>query len=228
MLFPSFAAKKWTVLKLISWKHSFRKLNEENEMAKKKKQALDNLLNTGRISQSTYDLFNNEIDEAIAEIEKQQNALLEKMNSKMEELEAQIKTLEMLLANFEIQHVTGEVDEEVYQSEIGVLSMGIETAKHELDVVREAVNQLSSGMQILSTEVVVEQKIEPQSAETEVSQPKVEVVEEKLSESPVEPVEVKEVDSFQAQQKNPQETSQSTKESQSTETVAEGKEKQEA
>lgn len=234
MLFPSFAAKKWTVLKLISWKHSFRKLNEENEMAKKKKQALDNLLNTGRISQSTYDLFNNEIDEGIAEIERQQKGLLEKMNSKMEELEAQIKTLEMLLANFEIQHVTGEVDEEVYQSEIGILSMGIETAKHELDVVREAVNQLSSGMQISSTEVVVEQKIEPQSAETKVSQPKVEVVEEtvsvveeKLSESPVEPVEVKEVDSFQAQQENKQETSQSTEESQSTETVAEGEEKQE-
>ena len=234
MLFPSFAAKKWTVLKLISWKHSFRKLNEENEMAKKKKQALDNLLNTGRISQSTYDLFNNEIDEAIAEVERQQKGLLEKMNSKMEELEEQIKTLERLLANFEIQHVTGEVDDEVYQSEIGILSMGIETAKHELDVVREAVNQLSSGMQISSTEVVVEQKIEPQSAENEVSQPKVEVVEEtvsvveeKLSESPVEPVEVKEVDSFQAQQENKQETSQSTEESQSTETVAEGEEKQE-
>jgi len=223
MLFPSFAAKKWTVLKLISWKHSFKKLNEENEMAKKKKQALDNLLNTGRISQSTYDLFNNEIDEAIAEIERQQKALLEKMNSKMEELEAQIKTLERLLANFEIQHVTGEVDEEVYQNEIGILSMGIETAKHELDVVREAVNQLSSGMQISSTEVVVEQKIEPQSAETGVSEPKVEVVEEKLSKSPVEPVVVKEVDSFQAQQ----ETSQSTEESQSTEKVAEGEEKQE-
>jgi hypothetical protein len=156
------------------------------------------------------------------------------MNSKMEELEAQIKTLEMLLANFEIQHVTGEVDEEVYQREIGILSMGIETAKQELDVVREAVNQLSSGMQISSTEVVVEQKMEPQSAENEVSQPKVEVVEEtvsvveeKLSESLVEPVEVKEVDSFQAQQENKQETSQSTEESQPTETVAEGEGKQE-
>jgi hypothetical protein len=192
-------------------------------MAKKKKQALDNLLNTGRISQSTYDLFNNEIDEAVAEIERQQKGLLEKMNSKMEELEEQIKTLEMLLANFEIQHVTGEVDEEVYQREMGILSMGIETAKQELDTVREAVNQLSSGMQISSTEVVVEQKMEPQSAETEVSEPKVEVVEEKLSESPVEPVEVKEVNSFQAQQ----ETSQSAEESQSTEKVAEGKEKQE-
>jgi hypothetical protein len=105
--------------------------------------------------------------------------------------------------------------------------MGIETAKQELDMVREAVNQLSSGMQILSTEVAVEQKIEPQSAETEVSEPKVEVVEEKLPEPPIERVEVKETDSFQAQQENKQETSQSTEESQSTETVAEGGEKQE-
>jgi hypothetical protein len=227
MLFPCFAAKKWTVLKLISWKHSFRKLSEENEMAKKKKQALDNLLNTGRISQSTYDLFSNEMDETIAEIERQQKGLLEKMNSKMEELEEQIKTLEMLLANFEIQHVTGEVDEEVYQREINILSMGIDTAKQELDVVREAVNQLSSGIQISSTEVVVEQKMEPQPAEAEVSEPKVEVVEEKLPEPPVEPIEVKEVDSFQAQQENSQETPQNTGEVQPTETVAEGEEKQE-
>jgi hypothetical protein len=133
----------------------------------------------------------------------------------------------MLLANFEIQHVTGEVDEEVYQREIGILSMGIETAKQELDTVREAVNQLSSGMQVSTPEMVVQQKIEPQPEETEVSEPKVEVVEEKLPEPPVERVEVKETDSFQAQQKNPQETSQSAEESQSTEKVAEGEEKQE-
>ena len=212
---------------MISWKRSFEILSEEYETVKKKKQALDNLVNAGRISQSTFDFFNREIDEAMAEIEGKQKALAEKMNSKIKELEEQIKTLEILLANFEIQHVTGEVDEEVYQREIGVLSMGIETAKHELDGVREAVNQLSSGMQILSTEVAVEQKIEPQSAENEVSQPKVEVVEEKLPESPIERVEVKETDSFQAQQENKQETSQSTEESQSTETVAEGGEKQE-
>jgi len=62
---------------------------------------------------------------------------------------------------------------------------------------------------------------------TEVSEPKVEVVEEKLPEPPIERVEVKETDSFQAQQENPQEISQNTEESQSTEIVAEGEEKQE-
>jgi hypothetical protein len=211
------------VQELISWKRSFKKLTEENEMAKKKKEALNNLLSTGRISQSTYDLFNNEIDEAIAEIEKQQKALLEKMNSKMEELGAQIKTLEMLLANSEIQHVTGEVNDEVYQREISILSMGIETAKQELDTVREAVNQLSSGTQVSTPEMVIQQKIEPQPEGTEVSEPKVEVAEEKLPEPPIERVEVKETGSFQAQQ----ETQQNSEESQ-PETAAEGEEKQEA
>jgi len=168
MLFPSFTPKKWTVLKLISWKHSFKRLSEEYEMSKKKKQALDNLLNTGRISQPTYDLFSKEVDEAIAEIERQHEALLEKMDSKMKELEGQIKTLEIILANFEIQHVSGEVDEEVYQREISLLSVGVETARHELDAMREAMNQLSSGIQIPAADVVGQQETEPQPPENKV------------------------------------------------------------
>jgi chromosome segregation ATPase len=208
------------VLKLISWKHSFKRLSEENEMAKKKKEALDNLLSNGRISQSTYDVFSGEIDEAIAEIERQQKALLEKMNSKMAELEEQIKTLEMLLANFEIQHVTGELDEEVYQREINILSVGIETAQHELDTVKEAVSQLSSGMQPPVADVV-EQNVELQPAESA-------NVEEKLSEPPIEPIKVNESDSFQPQQENTQETLQSSGEQQPAETEVKDEEKQEA
>jgi len=238
------------VLKLTWWKHSFERLNEEYEMAKRKKQALDNLLNSGRISQSTYESFNKEIDEAIAEIERQQENLLEKMNSKMGELEQHVKTLEMLLANFEIQHVAGEIDEEVYQREIDLLSMGLETARRELDVVREAVNQLSSGMQILTTETVVPQEMEPQPAESVEASPQLEVevteetipvveseetpeesVEQNLPEPPVESVEGGETESFrspQEAQEEPQETSQNPEETQSMETEAEGEERQEA
>jgi len=209
-----FYAKKWTVLKLISWKHSFKRLNEEYEMARKKKQALDNLLNSGRISQSTYELFNNEIAEAILEIERQQKDLLDKMNSKMKELEGQIKTLEMLFANFEIQHVIGEVEEEVYQREISLLSMGLETARKELDAVKDALNQLSTSMQIPAAEVVEQQEIKPQAPEN------VEVVEQQVS-----TVEVAEMGSSQTPQEKPQETLQGAEESQSkeTETGVEGK-----
>jgi hypothetical protein len=81
------------VLKLISWKHSFKRLSEEYEVARKKKQALDNLLKKGRISQSTFDVFNREIEDALAEVEKEEKALLEKMAAKVVELEGQVKTL---------------------------------------------------------------------------------------------------------------------------------------
>jgi hypothetical protein len=127
---------------LISWKHSFNRLNEEYGITKKKKQALDNLYEKGRISQSTHDSFNNEIAAAIVEIEKQQQDLLEKMQLKTGELENQIKTLEMLLANYEIQYVAGEVDENTYTLEINLLSSGLETSKHELETIKDATNQL--------------------------------------------------------------------------------------
>jgi len=129
---------------VISWKHSFNRLNEENEIAKKKKQALDGLYEKGKISQSTHDSFNADIAATIAEIEKQQQDLIKKMTAKTAELHSQIKTLEMLLANYEIQHVAGEIDENTYNIEINLLSSGLETAKHELETIQNAVTQLSS------------------------------------------------------------------------------------
>ncbi|MDH5482103.1 MAG: CdvA-like protein [Candidatus Bathyarchaeota archaeon] len=238
MLFLSIAAKKGTVLKLISWKHSFKRLNEESEMAKKKKQALDSLLSGGRISQSTFEIFSEEISQALAEIERQQKALLEKMNSKMDELETQIKTLEILLANFEIQHVTGEVEEEVYQREISLLSAGLETSRHELEIVKEAIGQLSSGIQTPTDEAVAQQGMEQQpqpqenidvsNAEVEITEEQASIVEENLPEPPVEPLQVSETDTSQTPQAESQEFFQSAEETQATETNVEGEEKQEA
>jgi Na+/phosphate symporter len=160
-----------TVQELISWKHSFSRLNEECELAKKKKQALGNLLDTGKISQTTHSLFTREIDEAVAEIEGQRKALLGKMASKAMELEEQIRTLEILLANFEIQHVTGEVDDDTYHRETDLLCTGLETAKKELDAVQNAVNQLSND------DMMAQQEVEP--PQTQTSEPEV-----KLSEEP--------------------------------------------
>jgi hypothetical protein len=142
MLCSLLGLEKDTVLKLISWKHSFKRLNEEYEIAKKKKQALDNLFESGRISQATRDSFDNDINAVITEIEKQQKDLLVKMQGKAQELGSQIKTLEILLANYEIQHVVGEIEEEAYQREINLLSTGLESAKRELDIIKEATNQL--------------------------------------------------------------------------------------
>lgn len=168
---------------LISWKHSFKRLNEEYEVARKKKQALDNLLTKGRISQSTHDMFNKEIDGALSEIEKQQKALLEKMAAKVVELERQVSTLEVLLANFEIRHVTGEIDDEVYQRESDIFFIGLETARQELDEVKEAADQLAGG------ELPLDREVQEQPEENKVAQTEVKFLEEGASTEEKEPAE---------------------------------------
>jgi hypothetical protein len=155
-------------------------------------------------------MFSMEIAEAITDIERQQNTLLQKMNTKMMELKEQIKTLEILLTNVEIHHVIGEVDEEVYQREINVLSMGLETSRHELETMREAAEQLSNG------NMIIEQETEPQQAESQVA-------EEKLENPVVQFVEATEASSTEA----PTETSEATQESPSTDITPENEEKQE-
>ncbi len=129
---------------MISWKHSYNRLKEENEIAKKKKQALDGLFGKGKISQSTYDSFNAEIVATIAEIQKQQDELIAKMQTKSAELENQIKTLEVLLANYEIQYVAGEIDQPTYSLEINLLNNALDISRHELITVQTAVTLLSN------------------------------------------------------------------------------------
>jgi septum formation inhibitor MinC len=139
-------------------------MNEEYEIAMKKKQALNSLVSSGKISQSTYELFNKEMDETIAEIERQKKVLLDKMNTKINELEEHIRTLERLLAIFEIQHVGGEIEEEVYQREMALLSIGIETARQELDSVKETINKITNVPQV-SESVAVPEDVRPKLLE---------------------------------------------------------------
>jgi hypothetical protein len=186
-------------------------LNEEYELAKKKKQALANLLETGKISQTTHTLFTREIDEAVAEIDGQRKVLLGKMASKAMELEEQIRTLEILLANFEIQHVTEEVDDETYRRETELLSTGLETAKKELDDVQYAVNQLSNE------DMNTQQDVEPPQIQT----PEPEV---KFSEEPPEPAEKEQIEPVEAVV----ETIQCKEETRHSEAEAKAEEKQQA
>ena len=127
---------------MISWKNSFKRLNEEYELAKKKKQAVDNLYIAGKISQFTRDSFNKEISATIVDIERQQKDLVAKMQLKTDELACQIKILETLLANYEIQHVIGEIEEDAYQRDSLLFTAGIDAAKNELETIKQATMQL--------------------------------------------------------------------------------------
>lgn len=153
------------VVKLFSWRHSFERISSEHETILKKRQALSSLFNSGKISQSTFELFDREIEEALAEVEKQKRVLLERMASKVREVEEQIRILEKLLANYEIQHVSGEVDEETYQREIALLSIGLENARRELNAIKETMDKLVGANIPKKVEPVVQQTTEIKTAE---------------------------------------------------------------
>jgi len=130
---------------LISWKHSFKEISADLELTKKKKQALDDLLEEGRISESTYESLNGELTDAITSIEARRKALAGKVSSKISELEQQITVLEMFLASSEIEYVAGEIDEDLHQRESNAFALGLEAVKQELNAVKEVVGDLMPG-----------------------------------------------------------------------------------
>ena len=127
---------------MVLWKDAFEKINLELNVAKKKKQALDDLLNAGRISQSTYDALCKGLDDDLADIEVRRKALTEKMASKLGELEQQLQTLEFFLAHTEMAYVAGETSSELYAQESSALDMGLEATRQELNWIKDVIIQL--------------------------------------------------------------------------------------
>lgn len=127
---------------LVLWKDSFEKINTELDLAKRKKQALEDLCTAGRISQSTYENLGKELDEAVQEIEARQKVLAEKMTHKLNELEGQMQALEVFLANSEMSFVAGEINEDLHTQETNALNLGLEVTRQELNFIREVIAQL--------------------------------------------------------------------------------------
>lgn len=126
-------------------------------MTNRKKQALENLHSAGRISQFAYECLNKELSDEIEQVEVRRKALAEKMTSKLNELEEQRMALEMFLANTEMAHVAGEIDDEIHAKESSALDLGLEATKQELNWIKEVVVQLvPKEAETPSTEVPTE------------------------------------------------------------------------
>lgn len=126
------------MLDLSLWRYSFDLVTRELGLAKKKKQALDNLFSANKISQSTYDYLETELKGAIADLEGHLKSLKDKMAMRTQELEKQVNTLELFLASLEIHHVAGDVDDETYGKQSNAILLGLEATKQELDSIRGA------------------------------------------------------------------------------------------
>jgi hypothetical protein len=126
----------------VTWRDSFERISSELDVNTRKKLALENLNNAGRISQFAYECLNKELTDEIEEIEIKRKALAEKMTGKLNELEEQRMALELFLANTEMAYVAGEINDEIHAKESTALDLGLEATKQELDWIKEAIIQL--------------------------------------------------------------------------------------
>jgi len=151
------------------WKESFEKINSELELIKQKRNALENLLNSGRISQTTYEYYSKELAELEEEIENRRKALVDKMNAKISHLENQLQVLEMLFTEIEISHAVGKMDEETYNRQRDALSTGLEFARQELNALKDTLSSVepfkaeaeAPAEQQILTEEAVEETLKP-------------------------------------------------------------------
>jgi len=138
---------------LVIWKDAFDKINTEMDLTKTKKQTLDDMLGSGRISQSTYDCLYKELNEDINQIEIRRKTLADKMTNKLSRLEEQLQTLEFFLANLEMSYAAGEIDDELHAKESSALNLGLEVTKQELNWIKEAIIQLVPKETVSTTPV---------------------------------------------------------------------------
>ena len=132
----------WDV-KMVSWKNTFEILVRERDLVNKKKQALDSLLSSGRISKSTYDYINEEISGTLKDIEDLTSKVQEKMKARLSDLEKQKELLERFIASLEIFHAAEEIDEISYERQREALNLGLESTTSEISELNEALAKLS-------------------------------------------------------------------------------------
>jgi hypothetical protein len=111
-------------------------------LAKKKKQALNDLLVKKRMSQPTYEYLVRSFTDNILELEAHQRSLADKMGRRANELERQMDLLGSFLANLEIHHVGEETDDETYTRHKKVFMSGSDATRIELSQIRNSLSKM--------------------------------------------------------------------------------------
>jgi chromosome segregation ATPase len=128
---------------MTSLKTSFEAVRSELELAKRKKQALDELLAKNRMSQPTYEHLVGNLNENITDLEAHQRTLMQKMTDRSDELENQSELIKMVLATLEMRNIAKEVNQETYDKNKQTLELGLEATENELSEIKDALAKIS-------------------------------------------------------------------------------------
>lgn len=106
-----------------SWKVSAEKFQRGMTHAERRIEALDELYGSGKISVHTYKNVKKSYESVVNQRNDARDNLMIELKNRSAELADKSNELEMFLANVEVQHLTGELDEESYGLAVGSLKL---------------------------------------------------------------------------------------------------------
>ena len=127
---------------LSSWKNTFDVVHSELELAKRKKQALDELLAKNRMSQPTYEHLVGGLNENIDDLDSHLKLLMQKMTERADELEDQAELLKLFLASLEMQNIAKELKQETYDKNKQAFELGLKSTEDELAEIKDSINKV--------------------------------------------------------------------------------------
>ena len=127
---------------------SFENIIKKTESVRRQRQALENLLKEGRISQDTYGQLVKGIENSLAEIEMRKKTLTNEAASKIDELKNLIELLELRLADTQIRYSTERINEESFERERTTYALGLESMKFETQNLRNTLKRLNEKMEV--------------------------------------------------------------------------------
>ncbi len=125
-----------------SWKSTFEVIHSELELAKRKKQALDELLAKNRMSQPTYEHLVGSLDDNIDDLESHLKLLMQKMTERADELESQAELIKLFLVSLEMRNIAKEVKQETYDRSKQAFELGLKATEDELAEIKGAITKV--------------------------------------------------------------------------------------
>lgn len=128
-----------------SWKVNAESFQRGITHTEKRIDALDQLFSSGRISEQTYKNMKNSYEGMVGQRNNARENLLSQLKNRSTDLVNESNVLEEFLANIEVQHLTGELDEESYSLAIDSLKMAYNrmiAEKNDIDSVLDEVTRI--------------------------------------------------------------------------------------
>ncbi|MGQ9513580.1 MAG: CdvA-like protein [Thermoproteota archaeon] len=113
------------------WKINSEELRRDMEISKRRISALENLYAANKVSAKTYQELSEEYSKVLKCQEDERERLINMLEERNEVLSKQIALLERLLADTEVQHITGEISEGEFKIAASSLKSGLDRALHE-------------------------------------------------------------------------------------------------